>query len=288
MFKCNHCKNEYNSFNGLARHSTHAHNVPRVELYMLVNNIPSIPKCKCGCGQEVKFQSSKFAEYIQGHIARANGGFYSEKGAKKSGETRKKRFASGEITQWNKGKQYTDEQLKVYQAAAAKPERKEKISKALKGKKKSPEHVAKIKADRQKYWSDRTHRLEQRERRMQYIINNGLGYSSKLELVFKEILDTLGIKYIEQFYARDIKALYDFKIKNKKILIEVDGDYWHCNPNLEKFKTPTKQWHFDNIARDEIKNKWAEENGYKLIRFWENDIVNNRLACIEQLIGVLK
>jgi very-short-patch-repair endonuclease len=284
MFKCNHCKNEYNSFNGLARHSTHAHNVPRVELYMLVNNIPSIPKCKCGCGQEVKFQSSKFAEYIQGHIARANGGFYSEKGAKKSGETRKKRFASGEITQWNKGKQYTDEQLKVYQAAAAKPERKEKISKALKGKKKSPEHVAKIKADRQKYWSDATNRHNQRIRRTAYMNSHLIKHETKLETAFRNILDMIGISYTFQYTVDGYN--YDFYIPDKNILIEVDGDWWHCNPNLGIQPIYESQLH--TVEHDLVKNQLAESKGYKLIRFWENDIVNNRLACIEQLIGVLK
>jgi very-short-patch-repair endonuclease len=284
MFKCNHCKNEYNSFNGLARHSTHAHNVPRVELYMLVNNIPSIPKCKCGCGQEVKFQSSKFAEYIQGHIARANGGFYSEKGAKKSGETRKKRFASGEITQWNKGKQYTDEQLKVYQAAAAKPERKEKISKALKGKKKSPEHVAKIKADRQKYWSDATNRHNQRIRRTAYMNSHLIKHETKLETAFRNILDMIGISYTFQYTVDGYN--YDFYIPDKNILIEVDGDWWHCNPNLGIQPIYKSQLH--TVEHDLVKNQLAESKGYKLIRFWENDIVNNRLACIEQLISVLK
>jgi very-short-patch-repair endonuclease len=30
-----------------------------------------------------------------------------------------------------------------------------------------------------------------------------------------------------------------------------------------------------NIENDKIKNEWAKENGYKLLRFWEHDINNN-------------
>jgi len=237
--------------------------------------------------EKLNFQGGKFGKYIRGHKARVSGGFYSAEGLKKSAATRKDQFASGNRVQWNKGKKYTEEQLTAIQESAKKPERRKKISESLTGKKKSPEHIAKIKADRQKYWSEREHRLQQRERRMQYIIKHGLGYSSNLEKVFKEILDSLGIEYIEQFYAQEIKALYDFKIKSKKILIEVDGDYWHCNPNIEKFKTPTQQWHFDNLERDVIKNKWAEENGYILLRFWEQDIIHDRFTCVKKLMEIL-
>ena len=123
---------------------------------------------------------------------------------------------------------------------------------------------------------------------MQYIINNGLGYTSKLEEEFELILKSLSIEYYTQFYVKEIKALYDFKIKCKNILIEVDGDYWHCNPNIEKFKEPKLQWHFDNLERDKIKNQWAAANGYQLHRFWENDIVNNRFEVVGKLMELLK
>lgn len=287
MFKCNNCNIEFKSYKGLQTHNSKAHGIPGVETYVNFHFNGEWPVCKCGCMEKLNYHGGKFGEYIRGHKARVSGGFYSEEGAKKSAVTRKEKFKSGEIVQWNKGKKYTEEQLSAIQESAKRPERRKKISESLTGKKKSADHVAKIKADRQKYWGEREHRLQQRERRMQYIIKNGLGYSSNLEKIFKEILDGLGIEYTEQFYARDIKALYDFKIKGKKILIEVDGDYWHCNPNIEKFKTPSQQWHFDNLERDKIKNKWAEDNGYTLIRFWEHDVVNKRFECISKLMLLL-
>ena len=51
--------------------------------------------------------------------------------------------------------------------------------------------------------------------------------TSKLEKKFaKEFLEKLGIKYVEQFEAKDIKRFYDFYLTDYRILIEVDGDYW--------------------------------------------------------------
>lgn len=286
-FTCKDCNREFDTYKGYQNHNSKTHKITGAETYVNVHFNGEWPVCECGCGQKLNFQLSKFGKYIVGHKTRVNGGFYSPLGAKRSGETRKKRFASGELIPYNRGKKYTEEEYKKLEAVWKSPERAKKISEKLTGKKKSPEHVAKIKADRQKYWGDQNNRDAQSERRMQYIIKHGLGHSSKLEDLFKEILNSLNIEFIHQFYAPDIKSLYDFKIKGKNILIEVDGDYWHCNPNIEKFKTPVHEWHYENIKRDEKKNKWAEENGYTLLRFWEHDIQNNRLEVIQTLIDLL-
>lgn len=51
--------------------------------------------------------------------------------------------------------------------------------------------------------------------------------TSKLEKKFaKEFLEKLGVKYEEQFEAKDIKRFYDFYLPEYRMLIEVDGDYW--------------------------------------------------------------
>ena len=288
MYKCNDCQLEFNTYKGLQGHNSQKHKIPGAVTYVNFYLNGEWPVCKCGCNEKLNFIAGKFGEFLRGHAARVNGGFYSPEGAIKSGNTRKKKFKNGELTQWNKGRKLTEEELLKFRDIASNPTRRKKISDSLTGKKKSPEHIEKIKADRKKYWSDRSHQLEQRERRMQYIINNGLGHTSKLEKVFEEILNSLGVEYYTQFYAKDIKALYDFKIRGKNILIEVDGDYWHCNPSLDKFSTPTRQWHLDNLARDKIKNEWAEKHGYILLRFWEHDIVKDRFSVVSKLIELLK
>lgn len=51
--------------------------------------------------------------------------------------------------------------------------------------------------------------------------------TSKLEEDFaKNFLDKLGVRYIYQFEAKDIKRFYDFYLQDENLLIEVDGDYW--------------------------------------------------------------
>lgn len=105
--------------------------------------------------------------------------------------------------------------------------------------------------------------------------------SNKLETFVSYILDKNNIKYDFQFFLsrNGICKSYDFKIKDSNILLEIDGDYWHGNPKLEK--------HFykiDEVKQNDLfKNKFAEENGYKIIRLWESDIYNNPEIIINKL-----
>lgn len=104
--------------------------------------------------------------------------------------------------------------------------------------------------------------------------------TSKLEKKFaKEFLEKLGVKYEEQFEAKDIKRYFDFKLEGR-ILIEVDGSYWHSYGKVYEEMNPIQK---RNARVDEIKNKWAHSNGYKLIRIWEHDINNNPQKVFEVL-----
>jgi len=97
---------------------------------------------------------------------------------------------------------------------------------------------------------------------------------SGLESFFRtEILDKLGVHYIQQFEAKNIGRFYDFYLPYHNVLLEIDGDYFHKNPMI--YETPINAIQKRNMRVDEVKNKWALMNGYVLIRFWESDIRKN-------------
>lgn len=294
-FKCTICEKVLSNYNGLAKHSARMHNIKGEELYMLHNNITKKPKCKCGCGEETNYYPGNggwFGEWIQGHKSRVEN-FNTTEGINKSIKTRQKNWKDGKYTVHNKGKSFEQsygkkKAKKLKDNISNNKARAKKISKALTGRKFSKEHIKNIGIKSKEYWSKPESKELQSNRRMQYIIENGLGYTSKLETKFAKLLDTLHIEYYQSFYVKDIKALYDFKIKGTNIIIEVDGDYWHCNPAIDKFKTPIHDWHFKNLERDKIKNKWAKENGYTLLRFWESDINNDIQSVTLTLLENLK
>lgn len=109
--------------------------------------------------------------------------------------------------------------------------------------------------------------------------------TSKLEKKFaKDFLKKLGIKYEEQFYAESIKRYYDFYLTDYKIIVEIDGDYWHSYGKVYEEMTPTQK---KNARVDKIKDEWALSHGIPIIRIWEHDINENpervRKMLIERL-----
>ena len=107
---------------------------------------------------------------------------------------------------------------------------------------------------------------------------------SKLETYFRvNILEYLGVEYIQQFKLSAIGRYYDFYLPEHNILIEVDGDYWHADPKIYE-KKDLNAIQKRNIRVDEQKNKYALMYGYVLLRFWEGDIYKNK----KKVINVLK
>jgi very-short-patch-repair endonuclease len=118
---------------------------------------------------------------------------------------------------------------------------------------------------------------------IQRIIKTGKVKRSLLEIRFETFLETLNIKFIHSYYinTKDHHFIFDFYLPKYNILIEVDGDFWHCNPI--KFASPECKTQEINIKNDKLKNEWAQSNGYKLLRFWENDI-NNNIKQVKQIL----
>jgi len=73
----------------------------------------------------------------------------------------------------------------------------------------------------------------------------------------------------------------DFTVGTKKV-IEVQGDYFHCNPKLYPNGPNASQ--IDYIVQDYYKKCFYYGNGYKVLYLWEDDILNN----LEQVKNDLK
>ncbi|MDR0676471.1 MAG: hypothetical protein LBF97_05480 [Elusimicrobiota bacterium] len=82
------------------------------------------------------------------------------------------------------------------------------------------------------------------------------------------------------------KYQYDFIIHGKRILIECQGDYWHCNPKIYGNK---KFSELRDIIRSKIfsdlrKKIYAKEKNFKLLIIWEKDANNNDFSSLGELI----
>lgn len=111
--------------------------------------------------------------------------------------------------------------------------------------------------------------------------------TSKLEDYFADnFLKVLGVKYIRQYEAKEIGRFYDFKIENGPIL-EINGSYWHGDKRIYEEKD-LNSVQKKNIYIDNIKRRWAENNGIEIYYFWEKDIHENPEQIFLTLKEILK
>jgi hypothetical protein len=100
----------------------------------------------------------------------------------------------------------------------------------------------------------------------------------------KGILENVFENFEEEFKYGNF--IFDFKIGN--FLIEVQGDYFHCNPNTRHYK-PKNSMQIKNVERDKRKRNYVEKKAeYVLVEIWEFDIVNNKKEVIKWIENLKK
>ena len=126
------------------------------------------------------------------------------------------------------------------------------------------------------------------------INGNGRSKQSKFALdIISKVCHILNIdipkkeKYIyDKLYNR--AYAYDFMFNHK--IIEFNGDYWHCNPNIfssdyfnsVKQKTANEIWDYDKR-----KKECAEEYNNEVLTIWEYDYNKNKEQTIQKCIDFL-
>lgn len=98
-------------------------------------------------------------------------------------------------------------------------------------------------------------------------LQSDYGRVSSIEQKTMDWLKENNIDYEFQFPLNNT-FLYDFRVKN--ILIEVNGNWFHNLPQ--------------QIEKDKNKKFLAENNGYKVIYIWEDEVNNNDFSKLKDLI----
>jgi len=273
MLKCQLCDYETDKQQKLSKHTSFVHKLKFPEYLIQTKYNGKNPLCECGCKSFTNYnpKNGDFFEFIVGHNSRKEGhwgDWNNPDRVNKIKSTRKAKFESGEYD---------------YIRNAVKENRKQptlgkNISKGAKGiPKPKPEGfgVGRIQSEETKQ--------KMSDSAINRIVKEDKLHASKLEYEFQEIfLNKLNIKNIHSYYIKQIKAFYDFYLPEYNILIEVDGDFYHCNP-IKYPNGPIYETQEKNIKRDQIKNQYAKDNGFKLLRFWETDIKNNPQQIIETI-----
>lgn len=122
-------------------------------------------------------------------------------------------------------------------------------------------------------------------------INENKTFGSKIELKVIEVLENLNISYQRFFLIKNYKHPYDIFLKNTKILIEINGTFWHADPRKydenSKMLLPGKKRGIlakDIWEQDKKHIEYAEKSGYRVITIWENEIINNDIESLTKYI----
>ena len=75
----------------------------------------------------------------------------------------------------------------------------------------------------------------------------------------------LGVKFRRQQPTG--KYIVDFACFENRLVIEIDG-----GEHLQSYK-------------DSIRDEWFKENGYKVLRFWNNDVLKNTDGVIQRIVS---
>jgi DNA mismatch endonuclease Vsr len=124
----------------------------------------------------------------------------------------------------------------------------------------------------------------QKNKNMQAVKSKG----SKIETMLGKELWKSGYRYRKN--DKTVFGKPDFTYKGLKIAVFCDSEFWHgknWEERKHEHKTNKEFWHNKierNIKRDIEVNKKLQQEGWKVFRFWGNEIMKNPQECAAQVI----
>lgn len=110
---------------------------------------------------------------------------------------------------------------------------------------------------------------------------------SKIEVALAKALFARGHRYRKN--DRSVFGKPDLTFKRLKIAVFVDSEFWHGKDWGERkhdHKSNKHFWHSKiekNIQRDKVVNAHLLKEGWKILRFWGEDIQKNLGSCITKI-----
>lgn len=176
--------------------------------------------------------------------------------------------------------------------------------------KKHNEKTRKIISDKQKGWFDRLSKYKKEKYRKHQSLSakqqqrqnpeyykyikqkaakashscQGKYKKNKIEKIVEEELKKRSLKFT--YSVIFCNKQFDFGNKEYRILLEVNGDYWHANPNIQKKPLDARQ--LKNIENDKCKLYIANKYGFKLYKIWEKDINEGNFEVLNEIEQYIK
>jgi DNA mismatch endonuclease (patch repair protein) len=106
------------------------------------------------------------------------------------------------------------------------------------------------------------------------------GRGTKPELAVEQMLLALGVVY--ESHARDLPGRPDFVLRDARVAVLVDGDFWHgWNFGAWRRKLSEK-WELKiahTIRRDTRNRRALRRAGWVVVRLWEHQVRDSPARC---------
>ena len=109
--------------------------------------------------------------------------------------------------------------------------------------------------------------------------------NTKTEVEFRKKVWAVGFRY--RLHSKKLQGKPDLVFASKKVVVFIDGCFWHKCPKC--FKQPAsnkKYWDWKiqyNVDKDKRISKELRKLGWNVIRIWEHDTKKNPGKCIEKI-----
>jgi DNA mismatch endonuclease (patch repair protein) len=105
------------------------------------------------------------------------------------------------------------------------------------------------------------------------------------EQLCQKMLDELHIAYLDHKRVGSV-CQPDFIIPRRKIAIFVDGDFWHCNPEVYP-DGPMCETQRRVTTKDRRQESRLRELGWQILRLWEKDLKTHPEMCKGRIWSVI-
>lgn len=125
---------------------------------------------------------------------------------------------------------------------------------------------------------------EKKHKNMSMFMNKGKNTS--IEVILRRALWHKGLRYRKN--VKDVFGTPDICIKKYKLVIFCDGIFWHGKNYTDKEFTTNKKYWDNKIKRNKEHDlevtMTLRDQGWTVLRFWEDEIRQHLDVCIEQIM----
>jgi DNA mismatch endonuclease, patch repair protein len=116
---------------------------------------------------------------------------------------------------------------------------------------------------------------------------------TRAELVLRRELWRQGLRY--RVDVKELPGRPDIVFRGKRLVVFCDGDFWHgrnLRARLARLSAGHNAAYWvekirGNVRRDRSTNRTLRRDGWRVLRFWETDVLRDPVAIASRIIDVL-